>query len=107
MRPPGPFEIGLILIIILIVVVPVAFILSKSSKKRSREDWLKYQQLSNSRKENEKVSEEQAKEGTKPIKEAKMNIPYIPDSVFDNLPSIVKVELVKMPADRQGLFVDE
>lgn len=35
------------------------------------------------------------------------NIPYIPDSVFDKLPSMVKAEIVKLPADKQGLFVDE
>lgn len=39
--------------------------------------------------------------------ETKENVSYIPNSVFDKLPAMVKVELVKMHATKQSLFVEE
>lgn len=32
---------------------------------------------------------------------------YLPNSIADSLPSMVKVELVKMPPEKQALFVEE
>jgi hypothetical protein len=106
---PGPLEIGLILAIILVVGVPVAvaLLISQSSKKRSREEWLKYQRATYEKEGHEQVGIEQTREEAKPMAEGKGYVSYIPDSVFDKLPLMVKTELVKMPAERQGLFVDE
>ena len=39
--------------------------------------------------------------------EERGHIQYIPDSVYDKLPSMVKAEIVKMSADKQGQFIDE
>ena len=107
MRPPGPLEIGLVLVIILIVAVPAAIAVTMLSRKRSRKDWQRYYEIVGGKGKDEKLGDEKAEDNVESVSETKGYKQYIPNSIFDNLPSIVKNEIVKMPANKQGLFIDE
>ena len=106
----GPIEI-LIFVVPLLIATSIALVVTRKQKEnRENKEYgnALYEKLISKKENNESPTKNhQEEKELQPMSHSETRMSYIPNSVLDNPPILIKPELSKMPSEKQGLFVDE
>jgi TM2 domain-containing membrane protein YozV len=114
---PGEFNMAILWIIAVIVILGIitVVLIQIMSNKRLRQENLKLERAIYERTEKANPADQSktVEDGNlkAKVKEPQMStqthMSYLPNSISDSLPAMVKVQLIKMTPEQQALFVEE